>query len=41
MSKVIGKIKRKPNAFYYVTASGNVVERSRTSMQKKRKKAKK
>ena len=41
MSKVIGKIKRKPNAFYYVTEAGNVVEKSRAEMQKKRKKAKK
>jgi len=38
MSKVIGKIKRKPGSFVYVTKGGAIVEKSRSEMQKKRKK---
>lgn len=40
MAKVVGKIKKQKGKFYYVDKQGNVVEKDRSEMLKKKSKSK-
>ncbi|MCS3900838.1 hypothetical protein [Methanococcus voltae] len=40
MARNVGKINKKKGAFYYVDKEGNVVEKSRSEMNKKKSKKK-
>ncbi|MBP2143841.1 hypothetical protein J2127_001009 [Methanococcus voltae] len=40
MAKIVGKINKKKGAFYYADKQGNIIEKSRSEMTKKKSKKK-